>query len=96
MTHHVDALEAECDTLKHDIDGHLNIITATLTECDALAATVETQKSELTELHRELDRECEKLTVQTVTHDGIVAGLRGASARAPASRSCRAAVRAAR
>jgi chromosome segregation ATPase len=78
MTHHVDLLEAECDTLKHDIDGHLNIITATLAERDTLAATVEAQKSELTELRRDFDREREKLTVQTVTHDGIVAGLRGA------------------
>jgi chromosome segregation ATPase len=78
MTHHVDALEAECDTLKHDIDGHLNIITATLAEREELAATVEAHKSELSEVHRELDREREKLTLQTVTHDGIVAGLRGA------------------
>jgi len=77
VTHHVDALEAECDTLKHDIDGHLNIITATLAERETLAATVETQKSELAELRRELDREREKLAVQTVAHDGVVAGLRG-------------------
>lgn len=78
VTHHADALEAECDTLKHDIDGHLNIITATLAERETLAATIDAQKSELSELHRELDREREKFTVQTVTHDGIVVGLRGA------------------
>ena len=78
VTHHADLLEAECDTLKHDIDGHLNVVSSTLTERDALAATAESQKAELAELRRDLDREREKLTVQTVAHDGIMAGLRGA------------------
>src|SRR3978361_2279485 len=39
LTPHVYLMEAECDTLKHDTDGHLNIITATLAERDGLAAT---------------------------------------------------------
>lgn len=78
VTHHADALEAECDTLKHDIDGHLNVISSTLIERDALAATGEAQKSELAALRRDLDREREKFTVQTVAHDGMMAGLRSA------------------
>ncbi len=78
VTHHADALEAECDTLKHDIDGHLNVISSTLGERDALAATVEAQKSELAALRHDLDREREKLAVQTVAHDGMIAGLRSA------------------
>lgn len=78
IAHHADALEAECDTLKHDIDGHLNVISSTLVERDALAATVEAQKSELAALRHDLEREREKLTVQTVAHDGMMVGLRSA------------------
>ena len=78
VTQHTDLLEAECDTLKHDIDGHLEVISSTLAERDALTAIVEAQELDIAELRRDLDREREKLTVQTVAHDGIMAGLRGA------------------
>jgi hypothetical protein len=78
VTEHTDLLEAECDTLKHDIDGHLEVISSTLAERDALTAVVEAQELDIAELRRDLDREREKLTVQTVAHDGIMAGLRGA------------------
>ena len=41
IAEHTDLLEAECEALKHDIDGHLDVIASTLSERDALRATLQ-------------------------------------------------------
>src|SRR5690242_871728 len=50
MTRHAETLEAECDTLKHDIETHLDITSSILAERDALAATLQAREAELSEL----------------------------------------------
>jgi hypothetical protein len=58
---HASALEAECDALKHDIEGHLNVTSSILSERDALSASLQSRESELSELRDGLDREHEAL-----------------------------------
>jgi hypothetical protein len=58
---HADALEAECDALKHDIDGHLTIASSILAERDALRAKLQGREIELSELRAAVDREREAL-----------------------------------
>ena len=50
IAEHTDALEAECEALKHDLDGHLNVISSTLSERDALRATLQAREAEVSEL----------------------------------------------
>src|ERR1700733_11967321 len=46
-----DAFEAECDALKHDVEGHVNITSAILSERDALKSALQAQEEEISELH---------------------------------------------
>ena len=57
VTRHADALEAECDTLKHDVEGHMEIATSILNERDALRAALQERESELAELEADFNRE---------------------------------------
>ena len=50
IAEHTDALEAECEALKHDLDGHLNVISSTLSEREALRATLQAREAEVSEL----------------------------------------------
>ncbi len=61
LAHHASALEAECDALKHDIEGHLNVTSSILSERDALSASLQSRESELSGLRDGLDREHEAL-----------------------------------
>jgi hypothetical protein len=61
LAHHASALEAECDALKHDIEGHLNVTSSILSERDALSASLQSRESELSELRDGLGREHEAL-----------------------------------
>jgi hypothetical protein len=61
LADHASALEAECDALKHDIEGHLNVTSSILSERDALSASLQSRESELSELRDGLDREQEAL-----------------------------------
>ena len=61
LADHAGALEAECDTLKLDIEGHLNVTSSILSERDALSASLQSRESELSELRGGLDREHEAL-----------------------------------
>src|SRR5208282_3922201 len=54
---HADGLETECEALKQDIDGHLDLATSILGERDTLRATLEGREAELSELDAVLDRE---------------------------------------
>ena len=61
LADHANALEAECDALKHDIEGHMNLTSSILSERDTLSATLQSRESELSELRDGLDREHEAL-----------------------------------
>jgi hypothetical protein len=50
LADHASALEAECDALKLDIEGHLNVTSSILSERDALSASLQSRESELSEL----------------------------------------------
>jgi chromosome segregation ATPase len=76
LSQHTDALEAECDALKQDIEGHLDISSSILTERDALAATLQAREAELSELREALGRERHERVAKSATHEESLAGLR--------------------
>jgi hypothetical protein len=81
VTRHADALEAECEELKRDIDGHVNITTSILSERDALKAMLEGSEAELSELGAALKREREELAIKSAAHEKILTEFRTASDR---------------
>jgi predicted nucleic acid-binding Zn-ribbon protein len=78
LSDHADALEAECDALKHDIDGHLNITSAILAERDTLKQALQAREAELAELGGALSQERGELAAKSEAHDGALAELRTA------------------
>jgi chromosome segregation ATPase len=76
LSRHADALEAECDALKHDIDGHLDITTSVLSERDAIAGTLQSREAELAELRDILNRERDEHVAKLQANEEAVAGLR--------------------
>ena len=50
IAEHTDALEAECEALKHDLDGHRDVIASALSEREALRATLQARETEVSEL----------------------------------------------
>jgi hypothetical protein len=58
-THQVEVLEAECEGLKQDIEGHLEVTSSLLIERDGLRAALEGRESELSELQAAQGRERE-------------------------------------
>jgi hypothetical protein len=58
-THQVEVLEAECEGLKQDIEGHLEVTSSLLIERDGLRAGLEGRESELSELQAAQGRERE-------------------------------------
>ncbi|MGZ5930494.1 MAG: hypothetical protein ACXWLX_14875 [Rhizomicrobium sp.] len=76
LSHHADALEAECDALKNDIEGHLDITSAVLAERDALGATLQARETELSELRDGLSRERDERAAKSAAHEEALAGLR--------------------
>ena len=75
VTRHADVLEAECEALKSDIDGHLNIISSTLAERDTLKATLQGREAELSELLGVLERERAEQGAVSALHQEAVAEL---------------------
>ena len=55
MSQHADALEAECDALKQDIDGHLEIASTLLSERDAVGGMLQAREAELAVLREALE-----------------------------------------
>ena len=76
IAEHTDALEAECEALKHDLDGHLNVVASTLSERDALRATLQAREAEVSELQGDLDREREEFAATSQSHQQALAELR--------------------
>jgi chromosome segregation ATPase len=76
VTRHADLLEAECEALKNDIDGHLDIISSTLAERDTLKATLQGREAELTELLGVVERERGEQAAASEAHEAALAELR--------------------
>jgi hypothetical protein len=76
VTRHADALEAECEGLKHDIEGHLDITTSVLSERDALKAVLQAREAELSELGEVLRRERGEFATKLQAQEQAMAGLR--------------------
>ena len=75
VAHHTDELEAECEALKHDIDGHLSIISSTIAERDTLRASLQARETELSGLRDTLHRESDELAAKSEAHEAALAGL---------------------
>jgi hypothetical protein len=90
IAEHTDALEAECEALKHNLEGHLDVIASTLSEREALRATLQARETEVSELERERD----ELAATSQSHQPALAELRAefererATLAAAADRQC--------
>lgn len=78
VTRHADALEVECEDLKHDIEGHVNIASSILSERDALKSKLEEKEAELAELNAALNSERTQLAIKSEAHEKVLAGFRAA------------------
>jgi DNA repair exonuclease SbcCD ATPase subunit len=76
VTRHADALEAECDTLKRDVEGHMEIAASILGERDALKAALEERETEIAELEASLSRERSEAATTSDRHEQVLAELR--------------------
>ena len=76
LTRRAEALEAQCDTLKHDIEGHLDITSSMLTERDALGVKLQAREAEFSELRDAFNRERGELATKLEAQEEVVAGLR--------------------
>jgi DNA repair exonuclease SbcCD ATPase subunit len=75
---HTDALEAECEALKNDIEGHLSITTAILSERDNLRSTLQARETALAELEASLDRDRGEFANKAQAHEQELDQLRAA------------------
>jgi hypothetical protein len=80
-THQVELLEAECETLKHDIEGHLNVTSTVLAERDSVRAALEARETEHAELRDWSGREREAHNAALVLRDEELDRLRAALER---------------
>ena len=78
LTRHADALEGECDALKHDIEGHFSVTSSILTERDGHAAKLGAHEEVLAGLRDAFDREREALKATAEVRDEEVEQLRRA------------------
>jgi hypothetical protein len=76
LTRHASELEAECEVLKNDIEGHLDITASVLAERDALGVTLQAREAELSGLREALGREREERAAKSAAHEEALAGLR--------------------
>jgi hypothetical protein len=76
LARHAGALEAECDALKQDIEGHLDISSSILAERDALAASLQAREAEIAGLREALGREREERLAKSASHEESLVGLR--------------------
>jgi hypothetical protein len=77
LSRHADALETECEALKQDIEGHLDITASVIRERDALGVKLKATEAEVSALHDTLSRERDERAAKSATHDEALAGLRG-------------------
>ena len=67
LTHQNDELEAECESLRHDIERHVKLSSFIINERDTLKATLQGREAELLELRGALKREQEALKQEQET-----------------------------
>jgi chromosome segregation ATPase len=81
VVQHTDALEAECEGLKQDVEGHVDITSSILAERDALKTALQARETELAELRTTLDREREALKTTEEARGGELDQIRAAFER---------------
>src|SRR5258708_35096665 len=87
LTQHTGALQAECEALKNDIEGHLEIASSLLAERDTLGGTLQAREAELAVLREALNRERDERTAKSAAHEEALNGLRSAFDRINALRN---------
>jgi hypothetical protein len=78
LSSHADVLEAECDALKQDIEGHLEIASSILAERQALRTALQAREAEFSELDEALSRERGEFAAKLESHEQAKAELRAA------------------
>ena len=78
LTQHTDALETECEALRNDIEGHLEIASSLLAERDALGGTLQAREAELAVLREALTREHDERAGNAAAHEEALDGFRTA------------------
>ena len=73
-----DALEAECQRLKDDIEGHVNVAGLILSERDTLKAALEAREAELRDFGVALQLEKDRQVTQSQAHEAALDELRAA------------------
>ncbi len=76
IAQHTDALEAECETLKQDLDGHIDAMASTLREREALRTKLQARETEVSELQGDLKRERNESAAALQSHQQALAELR--------------------
>jgi chromosome segregation ATPase len=75
---HADTLETECDALKYDIDGHLEIASSLLAERNTLAEALQAREAELAVLREALSRVRDERAAKSAAHEEALNELRTA------------------
>jgi predicted nucleic acid-binding Zn-ribbon protein len=78
LSHHADALETECEALKNDIEGHLDIASSIMSERETLRAALKARDAEFSGLDVALSRERAEFAAKREAHEAAMAGLRAA------------------
>jgi hypothetical protein len=78
LSQHADALETECEALKNDIEGHLDIASAIMTERETLRTALQAREAEFSELDGASSRERDEFAAKLEAHESAMAGLRTA------------------
>jgi hypothetical protein len=69
LSGHADALETECEALKQDIEGHLDIASSILAEREALRTALQAREAELSELDGTLSRERNEFATKSEAYE---------------------------
>jgi predicted nucleic acid-binding Zn-ribbon protein len=75
LSHHAEALEAECEALKNDIEGHLDIAAQIMTERETLRTALQAREADFSELDEALGRERGEFAAKREAHQVAMAGL---------------------
>jgi hypothetical protein len=78
LSGHADALEAECEALKQDIEGHLDIASSILAEREAIRTDLQAREADLSELDEALSRERDEFAAKLQACEEDKAELRAA------------------
>src|SRR4051812_9644326 len=70
LTRQVEAVEAECDSLKSDIEGHLEITSAVMAGRDFLAATLQAREAGIAQIRDGFKPGTEQSAGKTAAHPG--------------------------